>query len=302
MRIQMYYNRNMEAIKVLMIEDNKFVQEVVKKQLKSSSVWQFDITSTMYMEEALRLKNELKIDIVLSDLELPDSTMNSTMQILKNEFKNIPFVILTSNDDDRLLIQSLEVGARNYLCKEYLQQGSLISRTLYNALEYWKIESQLLYTATHDHLTGAVNKKHLLELVTNRIDNFIYDKQLFCLAICDLDNFRDINNNFGHMEGDRALQLFVQTIEETIRNKDTIARFGGDEFCILFPDTNRKRCEQYLKKLTSLKIELPGMTTIKGSYGGTVYEPGISVEELIIRADSALYQVKEEGKGFSRVL
>lgn len=298
----MYYNRNMDAIKVLMIEDNTFVQKAVTAQLEKSSVWQFDIMTSVYMEEALKLKKEKKFDIVLSDLELPDSNKSSTLHILKNEFTHIPFVILTGDDDDRLLIQSLEAGARNYLCKDYLQQGSLLSRTLYNALEHWKIESELLFIATHDHLTGAVNKKHFHELLSNLIDQFIYSKELFCLAICDLDNFRDINNNFGHIAGDRALQLFVQTIQETIRNKDVIGRFGGDEFCLLFPNTNKERCEQYLKKLTGLKIELPGVTAIKGSYGGAVYEPGITAEELIIRADRALYQVKEEGKGFSRVL
>jgi len=292
----------MEVIRVLILEDNKFVQQVVQSQLENSRVWTFNLTFTERMEDAIRLRDTGHFDILLSDLELPDSTRDSTMKILKNEFKSIPFVILTADDDDNLLLQSLKAGARNYLCKDYLQQGALLSRTLFNALEHWKALAELEYTATHDNLTGAFNKKRFLEILGGRIEMVDFDHKPFCLAMCDLDDFRNINNNYGHIAGDQALILFVETLKERIRSKDTLGRFGGDEFCLLFPDTARERCAQYLNKLTGLKMELPGLIPIKGSYGGAQYRKGMSAEELIIEADKALYQVKNEGKGFSRVL
>ncbi|MBN2656164.1 MAG: GGDEF domain-containing response regulator [Spirochaetales bacterium] len=292
----------MDEIRVLILDDDRYVQEVVKNQLDKSKIWKYRMTFTECMEEALKLKDSGHFDILLADLELPDSTRDSTMRILKNEIRTIPFVILTGHDDDNLLLQSIEAGASDYLSKEYLNQGSLLSRTLYNALEHWKIQAELEYTATHDTLTGAVNKKHFMNILKGRIEMAAYDENPFCLAMCDLDDFRNINNNYGHMTGDRALILFVDTILERIRKKDTLGRFGGDEFCLIFPDTGKERCFQYLNKLASLKIELPGMIPINGSYGGAAYRKGMSAEELIIEADKALYRVKNGGKGFSLVL
>ncbi|MBB6480171.1 GGDEF domain-containing response regulator [Spirochaeta isovalerica] len=292
----------MDVIRVLILEDDRYIQEVVRAQLEKSKIWKFQMTFIEYMEEALKLKDTGLFDIFLADLELPDSTKDSTLRILKNEFRQIPFVILTGHDDDSLLLQSLEAGASDYLSKEYLSQGALLSRTLFNALEHWKILQELEYTATHDTLTGAVNKSHFMKILKGKIEMAAYDDKPFCLAMCDLDDFRNINNSYGHMTGDRALILFVETVMERIRTKDTMGRFGGDEFCLIFPDTEKEKCRRYLNKLTSLKIELPGMIPVKGSYGGAQFHKGMSAEELIITADKALYQVKSEGKGFSRVL
>lgn len=292
----------MDNIKVLVIEDNKYVHEIIKSQLEKSPVWHFAMDFAMTMEEALQKKKTGDFDIVLSDLVLPDSTKISTLHILRQEFSSLPFIILTSDDDDNLLVQSIEIGARNYLSKDYLQLGSLLSRTLYNALEHWKMESELKYLANHDELTGAYNKRYFSKILSNQIRSSQIMESPFCLAICDLDNFRQINNNYGHVAGDKALKLFVETIEETIRNKDKIGRFGGDEFCILFPDTETDKCSLYLKKLAGLKIDIPGGIQIHGSYGGVQYKEGMTSEELIIEADKALYQVKNEGKGFSKML
>lgn len=291
----------MELIKVLLIEDSRIVQKAVTIQLESSSVWQFDLTAVDNMTSALKIKDEEKFDIILADLELPDSNRDSTFKILKNEFSREPFIILTATDDDKLLLKSLEAGARDYLCKDYLQKGALLSRTLYNAIQHWKMEQELKYIATHDDLTGAVNKKHFMKLLEEMIVETDMSDNTFCLVICDLDNFRLINNNYGHIVGDRALKLFVQTISSTIRRKDTVARFGGDEFCLLFPETSGEKLKKYLEKLTSLEIEIPGKTKICGSYGGSQYRKGITAEELLIEADQALYQVKENGKGFSKI-
>lgn len=291
----------MDNIKVLVIEDDSFVRKVIGQQLEKSTVWHFIPDFAETMESALCKLKEGTYNIVLSDLELPDSRKESTMMILSKEFASLPYVILTGMDDDNLLVQSIQAGARNYLSKDYLQLGSLLSRTLFNALEHWKMEAELYYTATHDPLTGAVNKKYFHKLLGERIEMYTYDNSLFSLALCDLDNFRGINNSYGHMAGDGALRIFVETLRETVRSRDIIGRFGGDEFCLLFPGTDRDKCSSFLKKLSGLKIELPGVTEIRGSYGGVVYKPGMTAEDLIIEADIALYEVKEKGKGFSLV-
>jgi len=297
-----------QKFRVLIIEDNLTVQKAITIQLKNSSVWKFDLYAVDNMTDAIAVKKTQRFHIVLADLVLPDSDRNSTLNILRNEFIDLPFVILTATDDDQLLLQSLEAGAQNYLCKEYMQFGALLSRTLFNAIQHWKMESQLKYMASHDDLTGAMNKRFFMIELQDIIDQCELSDNTFSLAICDLDNFRNVNNTHGHVMGDRALKTFVQKVESVIRNKDTIARFGGDEFCILFPETQKDRCEKFLKKLTSLAIEIPiknkpfESIIIKSSYGGAQYKKGMNAEQLLIDADNTLYQVKNNGKGFSKVI
>lgn len=297
-----------QKFKVLIIEDNLTVQKAIKIQLEKSSVWKFDLYAVDNMTDAIEVKNTQEFHIVLADLVLPDSDRKSTLNILRNEFTDIPFIILTATDDDKLLIQSLEAGAQNYLCKEYMQYGALLSRTLFNAIQRWKMESKLKYMASHDDLTGAMNKRFFMIELQDRIDQSNMTKESFCLAICDLDNFRNVNNSYGHVMGDRALKTFVQEIQSVIRNQDIIARFGGDEFCIIFPNTKKDRCEKFLKKLTSLVIEIPienkpsESIFIKSSYGGSQYRKGMNAEQLLTSSDNILYEVKNTGKGFSKVV
>ena len=297
-----------EKITVLVIEDNKTVQHVIWKLLKASTIWEFTLDPVYNMTDALIKLHKGSYDIVLSDLELPDSTRNSTLKILKNEFVSLPFVILTATDDDELLLQSIEAGAQNYLCKDDLHQGALLSRSLYNAINHWKMKTQLKFMASYDELTSALNRRSFMIELKRTIDIAENLNKPFCLAICDLDNFRNINNSYGHIAGDNALKAFVSTIHKTIRNTDMMARFGGDEFCIIFHNTEQEKCQQYLNKLASIEIEIPYKNqpdekiTIRSSYGGTQFKKGMTPEELITLADKALYEVKENGKGFSRIL
>ncbi len=296
-----------KRIKLLIIEDNKTVQFALKKLLGNSTIWIFEIDTSYTLSDGFEKIEYNKYDVVLSDLELPDSTREETLQELKQKLRYIPFVILTATDDDKILLESVEAGAQDYLCKSHIMNNPLLSRALYYAVQHWELKSQLKYMASHDDLTGAINKRFFLRTLDNIINLAERYNDNFCLAICDLDDFRNINNNYGHVQGDKALKKFVDVITETVRESDIIARFGGDEFCILLHRITKEECQDLLIRLSELEISIPSMVSggknirITGSYGGAQFKKGMTGEELLAEADKALYQVKKNGKGHSIV-
>lgn len=299
---------NKEIIHVLLIEDNKSAQYVVKKLLSEATLWDFTVDSCLTMNEAMNLLDAKSFDVILSDLELPDSTKGETLTRLHKTVKNIPFVILTATDNDELLLQTIKAGAQDYVCKDHIMQGSLLSRSLYNAIQHWKIKDQLQHLASHDSLTNVMNKRFFMENLQKAIGMAERYGDNFCLAICDLDDFKNINNNHGHLQGDEALKEFSKTLSEAVRDSDVVARFGGDEFCILFNRITEEKCKELLLRLSSLEISIPDLENpdqkirIHGSFGASIYKMGDSAEDILNKADEALYVVKKNGKGDIRIV
>ena len=126
------------------------------------------------------------------------------------------------------------------------------------------------------------------------------------LAILDIDYFKSINDRYGHAIGDRALTQFAQLIKSTIREADSVGRFGGEEFLLLFPDTNLAGAEFVLNRLlarvaqATLQLD-DHKLEIRFSAGLARWNEGETVEAFIERADVALYHAKQSGRGRVKV-
>ena len=150
-----------------------------------------------------------------------------------------------------------------------------------------------------DYLTGAVNSRefhHLLQAEIIRSQRYHHP---LSLAYLDLDNFKTINDQFGHQAGDEVLQLFSSTIRNSLRKVDTLARLGGDEFAILLPETDHTAAQGALFKvreaiLNQLPPQYSGVTVSIGVVSFT-YPPD-SPEVMLHHADNLMYQVKSSGK------
>jgi len=154
-----------------------------------------------------------------------------------------------------------------------------------------------------DHLTGAVNARAFLELLTNEIYRQDRHYHPFGLAYIDIDNFKEINDNLGHAAGDIVLKTVVATISDNLRRTDTIARLGGDEFGILFPDTDAEAGPSAINKIREqLQIcMMHNNIPVTFSIGLiTCPEPPDSANEVITLVDSLMYEVKKNGKNSVR--
>ena len=169
-----------------------------------------------------------------------------------------------------------------------------------NAESYERVE-EMSYT---DNLTGLANQRYFRKRLSEEISRAKRYQRSLALIIFDLDDLKTINDNYGHLAGDAVLKRLGQILRSSIRAIDIIARYGGDEFCVIMPEADGATCERFMNRL-QLKISSSkfGIDASEGdlrctiSQGGAVFPDSASGEkELMHAADMALLQAKESGR------
>lgn len=162
-----------------------------------------------------------------------------------------------------------------------------------------KVIEQEKYHARTDFLTGAVNRFYFNELMGREIDRSCRYHHPFTIAFMDLDNFKTINDTFGHSFGDDLLRTIAQNMKKNLRKTDSIARVGGDEFVILLPETNSDSAQHAIRNLfRKLTDELQSKKwPVTFSVGVlTLTAPTISTDKIFGIVDRMMYSVKNSGK------
>jgi diguanylate cyclase (GGDEF)-like protein len=156
--------------------------------------------------------------------------------------------------------------------------------------------------ATHDELTGAFNRRRFMELLIEERDRAKRTHEAFSVAIFDLDHFKQVNDRFGHLAGDAVLKEFCELVRQSMRNTDRFARYGGEEFVMLMPATTPADSAGVAVERIRQAAETKDWTPILPGHGVTLsagvatYRGDESIEELLARADAALYEAKHNGR------
>lgn len=163
-----------------------------------------------------------------------------------------------------------------------------------------KLESQKhYYNATHDNLTKLYNRAYFLDTLDNSLkDSQKYGSEL-SVILFDIDHFKSFNDTYGHLKGDEVLKIVSKTTSKNIRKQDIIARWGGEEFIVLLPNTNLSTAELVAENLRANveKLSLEGIeNNITSSFGVAEYIQGDDRDSLVKRADDALYEAKDAGR------
>ena len=172
---------------------------------------------------------------------------------------------------------------------------TLQKRALTRALE------QIRHLATHDELTGLANRRRMTELMDAEWQRCQRNARPLILALLDLDHFKRINDTHGHAVGDQVLQTFTRSVQATLRSTDVLARWGGEEFVLMLYDTDPACARPLLDRVrTSARTQetlVAGLALqITVSIGLAISHAGESVEQILERADEALYQAKAAGR------
>lgn len=154
--------------------------------------------------------------------------------------------------------------------------------------------------ARYDGLTCLLNQRSFYEELKRELSRGTRRGHSTALIYFDLDGFKQLNDNFGHKRGDEILKAVAQAVQSTVRESDLAARYGGDEFCVILPESNEDEAEQFCRRLCRLIEEAVGNDGISCSVGIAISDPAVpyDVNSFVKQADKAMYQAKKE-PGFS---
>jgi len=286
-------------IRILVADDEPSILNGVKAILMSEG---YSVITARDGKEALELFKKESPDMVILDVKMPHLTGLEVLDRIKKYFgeRYIPVIFLTVSIkiDDKL--RALHSGAVDYLAKP-LSPQELLAR-IKNFLEIKERHDNLKKAATYDWMTGMLNKEHFINKAKEELEKAIRNKTPLSLLFIDIDHFKDINDNIGHMAGDAVIAGFAERIKKSIRKIDVMGRFGGDEFMLMLPQKGKKdaltvaeRLNKNIKRKSVIfeknKINIAssmGIVSIKTN------QP-IDMDSLIKLADEALYEAKAKG-------
>nr|WP_016926065.1 PleD family two-component system response regulator [Rickettsia conorii] len=292
--------------KILLINDDVVQAKNIKQMLLKLT----QNVKVISNSDELDIINEYTPDLVIisSTLENDDPLRISVILRGKAEISGVVIILQIDEDGMPLVVKGIELGINDYFVYP-IEESELLARirtqlrrkqyqdNLRNDLE------QSVNLAVKDGLTGLFNRRyfdiHLKQIIekTNKESIKLY------LLMCDIDNFKHINDTYGHQAGDKVLTIVSRILKNTLRVTDLIARFGGEEFTILLTDIDISKAIETAERVR-VKIEYmnfhiedqiePLKTTI--SIGVTKYKKEESIESFIERADKAMYEAKTTGK------
>jgi diguanylate cyclase (GGDEF)-like protein len=287
-------------IAVLLIEDNDIDAQFTQDLLAEWSIEEFRITHVKTLGEGLALIGQTRFDAILLDLSLPDAFGLPTVRQVHATNPAIPLVVLSGVSDQALALQAVQQGAQDYLVKG---QGhpELLARAVRYAIERKRTEERLTYLAQYDHLTGLVNRSLFRDRLIQAMARSKRLQQPIGLMLLDLDRFKAVNDTLGHDIGDELLKAVSERLKSCVREVDTVARMGGDEFTIILEGVPSeasivvvaKRIAEAISSAFELKSH---KVSIGVSIGITVYpHDDQGIDELLKHADEAMYRAKQHG-------
>lgn len=165
-----------------------------------------------------------------------------------------------------------------------------------------QLEEELFLLSITDTLTNVYNRRYFMQKLEEEIERVKRTGRKFSVIMIDIDHFKCINDCFGHNCGDLVLKKIMSETVKKIRKIDTLARWGGEEFIILLPETTVNKAVVLAKKLRESlsRIDIPNVGNVTASFGVADYEPGDTIDTIVQKADGMMYQAKSAGRNCVR--
>ena len=300
-------NQQSAITRVLLIEDDCGDAGLIQEILSEGKTRPFDLECADRLSKGVKHLAEGSTDIVLLDLSLPDSQGLETLIKVHAQAPEVPIVVLTGLNEERIAIEAMQDGAQDYLVKGQVDSNLLV-RTLNYAIERQQLRSELRTLLLTDELTSLYNRRGFFSLARQHLKLADRENREILLVFIDLDNLKGINDTLGHPAGDQALSGTADILKKTFRESDIIARLGGDEFAIIamggYEEEEGKESAEIFsarlqKNLQHYNGEENRRYHLSLSVGMARRNPGCScsVDNLLARADKLMYEQKQNKEG-----
>ena len=286
-------------IKVLVVEENQ-PEYAPWFQVVSGGVndGQFESERAGTLTLALGRLEKEPFDVILLDLALPDSVGVGTFSQICVRVPEVPIVVTSALENKKQAFEVLREGAQDYLVKGEVDV-KVLRRALSYAIERHRSRVLLQQLSFNDELTGLLNRRGFLSMAQQQLKIAQREDWELVLLFADLDSLKNINDSFGHTEGDRALKSIAAILKKTFRTSDLIARLGGDEFIVLAlnaPASGVQKMKTRLKSNLDRQNSQNRYYQLSLSIGIAQFDPSheTSLEAMIVEADKALYDNKRK--------
>ncbi|MEH7223711.1 diguanylate cyclase [Bacillus sp. JJ1566] len=281
---------------IQIIDDDPSMLMMLKETLEEKN---WIVMAYSNPQQAVKQYFEMQPDCLILDLQLPNQ---SGFEVLKeiqeyNDKFFVPTIMISVQNDKQTRIEAYQKGADDFITKPIDLEEFTVKVNRH--LERKKIFEQYVLI---DELTQVYNRKFLNDSLPRFFQNFKRSKEPFSIGIIDIDHFKNINDTYGHLMGDKVLRDFAQYLKENIRSLDMLYRYGGEEFIIVFPNTTS---EDATKRLIQLNNEFSKTVfTYENQSFSVTFSAGVFMvtdetlagKEAIKAADQLLYEAKRNGR------
>jgi two-component system, cell cycle response regulator len=295
--------------RVLLVDDEPTQRLITARLLKRAG---FQVDTAENGREALARIAEFSYPLLITDWEMPEMDGVALCRAVRSANLDgyVYTILLTSRDAIEHLVMGLQAGADDYLTKPVLEP-ELLARlntgkrivTLERSLRAANEENRRL--SVTDALTGAFNRRYLMEQVPQEIDRSVRYEHSLAMLMCDVDHFKRINDTYGHQTGDVVLKRVVEIIRAKIRGTDWVARYGGEEFVIVLPETPHtnalKVAEGLRATIEQTVFDVDGQRlAVTASFGVTGWDAPVptaaAVDAMVASCDACVYESKAGGR------
>ncbi len=280
---------------ILVVDDTVVNLDILVNLLRD-----YDVVEAVNGEEALEIVGQEQVDLVLLDIMMPGMDGYTVCRKMKenDQTRGIPIIFITARSDENAIEKAYDCGGVDYVTKPF-KPRELLARVKIQ-LEHQKLIAQLEFLAARDSMTGIYNRRKFFELAKQK---FSENPENLYAAMLDIDEFKKINDRYGHPSGDRVIKAVTGAISGIIDEDSVFGRLGGEEFAIICHYDNQ---EFVVNKLESIRKEVEQLEVMseKGELIKFTISEGVAkvdgtirnLDELLQCADEMLYKAKGAGR------